>query len=60
MPKLPLEGIVVIDFATLIAAPMIGSFLADFGAEVIKVEKPKTGDPRRGTQISGKSKNASW
>jgi len=60
MPKLPLEGIIVIDFATLIAAPMIGSFLADFGAEVIKVEKPKTGDPRRGTQIIGKSKNASW
>ncbi len=60
MPKLPLEGIIVIDFATLIAAPMIGSFLADFGAEVIKVEKPKTGDPRRGTHIIGKNKNASW
>ena len=60
MPKLPLERIVVIDFATLIAAPMIGSFLADFGAEVIKVERPKTGDPRRGINIIGKNKNASW
>lgn len=60
MPKLPLEGIIVLDFATLIAAPVIGSFLADFGAEVIKVERPIIGDPRRGTHIIGKNKSASW
>ena len=60
MSKLPLEGIVVLDFATLIAAPVIGSFLADFGAEVIKIERPKIGDPRRGTHIIGKNKSASW
>ena len=48
MVKLPLEGIVVIDFSTLIAAPFVGTVLADFGAEVIKVELPKIGDPQRG------------
>ncbi|KKK44363.1 MAG: Formyl-coenzyme A transferase [Candidatus Lokiarchaeum sp. GC14_75] len=48
MPKLPLDGIIVIDFSTIIAAPLIGTLMADFGAEVIKVELPKTGDVTRG------------
>ncbi len=48
MPKLPLEGITVIDFATLIAAPGVATFLGDFGASVIKVELPEIGDPMRG------------
>ena len=48
MPKLPLEGITVIDFATLIAAPGVATFLGDFGATVIKVELPEIGDPMRG------------
>ncbi len=48
MPKLPLEGITVIDFATLIAAPGVATFLGDFGASVIKVELPEMGDPMRG------------
>ena len=60
MPKLPLEGIIVIDFATLIAAPLVASFLSDFGAEIIKVEQPKLGDPSRAAQIYGKHKNPSW
>ena len=47
MPKLPLKGIVVIDFATLIAAPNIATFLGDFGATVFKVELPEIGDPMR-------------
>ena len=47
MSKLPLEGIVVIDFATLIAAPNIATFLGDFGATVFKVELPEVGDPMR-------------
>ncbi|KKM60049.1 hypothetical protein LCGC14_1545730, partial [marine sediment metagenome] len=41
MPKSPLDGIIVIDFSTIIAAPLIGTLMADFGAEVIKVELPK-------------------
>ncbi|MFW9894883.1 MAG: CaiB/BaiF CoA transferase family protein, partial [Candidatus Thorarchaeota archaeon] len=48
MSKLPLEGITVLDFSTIIAAPLIGTLLADFGAEVIKVELPKVGDTTRG------------
>ncbi|MFX1279142.1 MAG: CaiB/BaiF CoA transferase family protein [Promethearchaeota archaeon] len=48
MVKLPLEGVLVIDFSTIIAAPLIGTLLADFGAEVIKVELPKIGDTTRG------------
>jgi len=52
MSRLPLEGIIVIDFSTLIAAPVAGTFLADFGAEVIKVEMPKVGDPSRTFKLS--------
>jgi crotonobetainyl-CoA:carnitine CoA-transferase CaiB-like acyl-CoA transferase len=41
-----LEGLRVIEFATYIAAPGAGGMLADWGADVIKVE-PKAGDPIR-------------
>jgi crotonobetainyl-CoA:carnitine CoA-transferase CaiB-like acyl-CoA transferase len=40
----PLEGIRVLDIGTRIAAPFAGTLLADFGAEVIKVEQPGVGD----------------
>ena len=43
----PLAGITVIDAATFIAAPVAAGILAEFGAEVLKVEKPGTGDPLR-------------
>lgn len=49
--KRPLEGIKVVEFATFIAAPSCARFLADLGAEVIKVEAPG-GDPLRGTAIN--------
>ncbi|MCL4318583.1 MAG: CoA transferase [Firmicutes bacterium] len=42
-----LEGIRIIDAGTVLAAPGSSTFLADFGAEVIKVEMPITGDPIR-------------
>lgn len=42
----PLEGIRVLEAATLFAGPMTGMILADFGAEVIKIEHPG-GDPVR-------------
>ena len=44
---LPLSGITVIDCSQLVAGPFVGMLLADFGANVIKVEHPKTGDPLR-------------
>ncbi|MBT7336069.1 MAG: CoA transferase [Gammaproteobacteria bacterium] len=44
---LPLKGIRVIEIATIIAAPLGAAFLADMGADVIKIE-PVGGDPFRG------------
>jgi crotonobetainyl-CoA:carnitine CoA-transferase CaiB-like acyl-CoA transferase len=43
----PLAGLRVIDIATYIAAPPCATVMAEFGAEVIKVEQPKVGVPRR-------------
>lgn len=42
-----LAGLKVIDVATLFAGPLAATFLADYGAEVIKIEHPKGGDPSR-------------
>ncbi|HEY3062841.1 MAG TPA: CoA transferase, partial [Chloroflexota bacterium] len=47
MTRSPLDGIRVLDVATLFAGPLAATFLGDFGADVIKVEHPK-GDPIRG------------
>jgi formyl-CoA transferase len=40
----PLEGIRVLELGELIAGPFIGMLLAEFGAEVIKLERPGRGD----------------
>ncbi|WP_423456554.1 CaiB/BaiF CoA transferase family protein [Ottowia sp. VDI28] len=47
--RLPLEGLRVVELGRLIAAPWAAQMLADFGAEVIKVEDPRGGDPMRNT-----------
>jgi crotonobetainyl-CoA:carnitine CoA-transferase CaiB-like acyl-CoA transferase len=44
----PLEGIRVVEAATLFAAPFAGMLLADYGAEVVKLEHPRRPDPARG------------
>jgi crotonobetainyl-CoA:carnitine CoA-transferase CaiB-like acyl-CoA transferase len=44
----PLSGIVVIEIGHSIAAPYAGMILGELGAEVIKVENPKSGDACRG------------
>lgn len=50
-----LEGVRVLDFATLAAAPLAATYLGEFGADVIKVEQPVDGDPIRdwGNQRDG-------
>lgn len=52
-----LEGLRVLDLATMMAAPWAGTYLADYGADVVKVELPGRGDPVRqwGTQTKGTS-----
>ncbi|MEU1894651.1 CaiB/BaiF CoA transferase family protein [Streptomyces pristinaespiralis] len=45
---LPLEGLRVLDLATLFAGPLCATMLGDFGAEVVKVEHPTRPDPSRG------------
>jgi formyl-CoA transferase len=46
-PRGPLAGLKVVELGQLIAGPFAAKTLADFGAEVIKVEPPGTGDPLR-------------
>ena len=43
----PLEGLRVIEMGAFIAGPFCGQIMADFGAEVIKIEPPGKGDPMR-------------
>lgn len=54
MPKkdiAPLAGVRVLELGNYIAAPTAGRLLADFGAEVIKVERPGTGDELRNWRL---------
>ena len=43
----PLAGLKVVELGTLIAGPFCTRILAEFGAEVVKVESPQGGDPLR-------------
>ena len=48
-----LEGVRVVEVATWTFVPACGAVLADWGADVVKVEHPVTGDPQRGLMMSG-------
>ncbi len=45
--SLPLDGVLVADFSRVLAGPLAAATLADLGADVIKVERPRVGDDTR-------------
>jgi len=47
LPNKPLAGLKVVELGTLIAGPFAARLMAEFGAEVIKIESPDGGDPLR-------------
>ena len=51
--KGPLDGIRVLDLSRLVAGNMLSLQLADFGAEVVKIEDPTKGDPLRDWRVNG-------
>ncbi len=55
----PLDGLRVIEFGQLVAAPSVGRILADFGADVVKVEAPG-GDPLRSWGATSGGSGSWW
>ncbi|MEH7223463.1 CaiB/BaiF CoA-transferase family protein [Bacillus sp. JJ1566] len=58
--NLPLSGVKVLEMGTLIAGPFSTRILAEFGAEVIKVELPKSGDPLRKWRVMHNGTSLWW
>lgn len=55
-----LEGVRVLDVSTVIASPFAAGLMADFGADVIKIEMPGKGDPFRGLGPYHNGKGVRW
>ncbi len=55
-----LQGLRVLELGTLIAGPFAGRIFSDFGADVIKVETPKTGDPIRQWRMMHEDTSLWW
>jgi crotonobetainyl-CoA:carnitine CoA-transferase CaiB-like acyl-CoA transferase len=51
----PLDGVRVLDLSRMVAGGIAGMLLADFGADVVKVEQPGSGDPLRQWTSGGQS-----
>ncbi|CAM5215568.1 CoA transferase [Oligella ureolytica] len=56
----PLEGIRVLELGQLIAGPFATKLLGEFGAEVIKIEPPQTGDPLRKWRLLHEGTSVWW
>ena len=59
-PRAALEGVRVLDIATMAAAPWAAAYLAEFGADVIKVEAPVVGDHQRRWGTPKNGEGLSW
>ncbi len=56
----PLEGVRILEMGQLIAGPFAGKMLAEFGADVIKIEPPGTGDPLRKWRLLHEGTSVWW
>ena len=59
----PLAGLKVLELARILAGPWAGQLLADLGAQVVKVERPGTGDDTRGWGppfVEGEGSSDAW
>ena len=56
----PLQGIRVLDLSRMIAGGVAGMLLADFGADVVKVEQPGAGDPLRNWRLLKNGTSVWW
>jgi crotonobetainyl-CoA:carnitine CoA-transferase CaiB-like acyl-CoA transferase len=56
----PLDGIRVLELGSFIAGPFAGQLLADYGAEVIKIEAPEAGDPMRRWGVTHGGQSLWW
>ena len=59
-PPLPLQGVKVLELGQLIAGPFAAKTLGDFGADVIKVEPPGSGDPLRNWRLLRNGTSVWW
>src|SRR5438105_12231442 len=59
-PAGPLAGLKVLELGQLIAGPLAAKTLADFGADVVKIEPPGVGDPLRNWRLLKNGTSVWW
>src|SRR2546427_12401507 len=57
---LPLEGVKVVAVEQSVSGPMCTALLSDFGAEVIKIERPRVGDVARGWDTAARGLSSAF